>query len=79
MEGKLRCTQIPKYTGVLIKLLQWCQYGVVDPIHDMVEVEPWQTLVTKNLKFFTEERIFSLAHIIKVAHVVPTTAAPVQY
>ena len=79
MAGEIRSTQIPKYTGALVKLLRWRQRGIVDPIYNMVEVEPWPASVAKNQRLLTGEKIFSLAHIIRGAHVVPATAAPVQY
>ena len=77
--GELGCTQIPKYTGALVKLLQWRQRGIIDPIHGMVEVELWPTSVAKNQRLLTEKRIFFLAHIIRGAYVVQARAAPVQY
>ena len=40
MAGKLGFTQIPKYTGALIKLYQWRSREVVNLIYGMVEVEP---------------------------------------
>ena len=40
MAGEMGCTQIPNYTGALVKLLQWRRRGIVDPIHGMIEVEP---------------------------------------
>ena len=79
MTGEMGCTQIPKYTGALVKLLQWHQHGIVDPIYGMVEVEPWPTSVAKNQRLLTGEKIFSLAHIIRGAHVVPATTALIQY
>ena len=79
MVGKLGCTQISKYTGALIKLLQWRQHEFVNLIHGMIEVKLWQTSVAKNQRFFTRERIFSLANIIRRAYVIPATAMPVQY
>ena len=79
MVGELGCTQIPKYTGALVKLLRWRRRGIVDSIHSMVEVEPWPTSVAKNQRLFTGEKIFSLAHIIREAHVLPVTAVPVEY
>lgn len=39
MAGKFAFTQISKYTEALIKLLQWHQHWIVNPIHDMVKVE----------------------------------------
>ena len=79
MAGEMGCTQIPKYTGALVKLLQWRRRGIVDPIYGMIEFEPWPTFVTKNQRLLTEEKIFSLTHIITGAHVVLAIAAPIQY
>ena len=79
MAGEMGCTQIAKYTGALVKLFQWRQRGIVNPIHGMVEVEPWPTFVGKNQSLLTGKMIFSLAHIIRGAHMVSATAAPVQY
>ncbi len=45
----------------------------------MVEVEPWPISIGKNPRFLTGERIYSLAHIIRGAHVIPATLPPVQY
>ena len=45
----------------------------------MVEVELWPTSVAKNQRLLTGKRIFSLTYIIRGAHVVPATAALVQY
>ena len=72
-------TQLPKYTGALVKLLRWRQQGSVHPTHGMVEVEPWPTTEAKNQRFFTGERIYSIPHIIRGAHVVPATAPLIQY
>lgn len=38
--NKLCDAQLFRYTGALIKLLQWRQRGGVDPTHGMVEVKP---------------------------------------
>ena len=73
------CTQIPKYTRALVKFLQWRRHGIVVRIHGIVEVELWPTSVAKNQRLLTKEKIFSLANIVKGAHMVPATAAPVQY
>lgn len=75
--GKLRCTQISKYIGALIKLLQWCQHKIVDPIYDIIMVEQWPTSVAKNQRLFIEKKIFSLAYLIKRAYVIPATIVPV--
>lgn len=45
----------------------------------MVEVEPWPTFVAKNQRLFTKERIFSLTHIIRGAHVLSAIVVLVQY
>ena len=79
MAGEMGYNQIPKYTLALVKLLQWRQHEIVDPIHGMVEFEPLPTFVAKNQRLLTGKRIFSLAHIIRGAYVVPATAAPIQY
>lgn len=39
--GEWGNTQIPKYTGDIIKLLQYCQQKIVNPVHGMVEFELW--------------------------------------
>ncbi len=38
----------PKYTGAMVKLLQWHQRGSVNPVHGMVEVELWPITIRKN-------------------------------
>ncbi len=45
----------------------------------MVEVEPWPITIGKNPRFLTREKIYSLAHIIRGAHVILATLPPVQY
>lgn len=45
----------------------------------MVEVEPQPISIGKSPRFFTGERIYFLAYIIRGAHVVPVTLAPIQY
>ena len=44
----------------------------------MVMFKPWQTSVTKNLRLFTEEKIFFLTNIREV-YVVLAIAAPIEY
>ncbi len=72
-------TQLPKYTWALVKLLQWRRKVSVHPKPGMVEVEPWPTTKTRNQRFFTEERIYSIPHIIIGANVVLATAPQIQY
>lgn len=72
-------TYAPKFTGAMVKLLQWHQRGSVNPIHGIVEVEPWPISLRRSPRFFTGEKIYSLAHIIRGAHVVLATLLPVQY
>ena len=79
LESKDGYTQLPKYTGALVKLLQWRQQRSVYPTHGMVEVEPWPTTEARNQRFLTGEKIYFIPHIIKKAHVVPATAPPIQY
>ena len=79
MAGKLGCTQILKYTGALVKLLQWRRRRIVNPIYGMVEVKPWPTSVAKTQRLLIGKKIFSLAHIITGAYMILVTAAPVQY
>ncbi len=79
MGGELGVAYTPKYTGAMVKFLQWCQRGSMNPVHGMVEVEPWPITIRKNPQFLTGERIYSLAHIIRGAHVIPATLPPVQY
>ncbi len=69
----------PKYTGAMVKLLQLYQRENDNPIHGIVEVEPWLITIRKNPRFLSRERIYSLAHIIRGAHVIPVTLLPVQY
>ncbi len=76
---ELGVAHTPKYTGAMVKLLQWRQQKSVNPVHGMVEVEPWPITIGKNPRFLTGERIYSLAHIIKGAHVIPASLPPVQY
>ncbi len=74
---ELGIAHTPKYTEAIGKLLQWRQRGSVNPVHSMVEVEPWPITIEKNPRFLTEEKIYSLAHIIRGAHVIPATLPPV--
>lgn len=60
-------TQLPKYTGALVKFLRWRRQGSIDPTHGMVEVEPWPTSEARNQRFLIDERIYSLPHIIRGA------------
>ncbi len=69
----------PKYTGAMVKLLQWRQRGSGNPVHGMVEVEPWPITIRKNPRFLIGERIYSLAHIIRGSHIIPAILPPVQY
>ncbi len=77
MEGELGVAHTPKYTGAMVKLLQWRQRGSINPVHGMVEVEPWPITIGKNPRFLIRERIYSLAYIIREAHVIPATLPPV--
>ncbi len=77
--GELGVAHIPKYTGAMVKLLQWRQRESVNPVHGMVEVELWPITIGKNPRFLIGERIYSLAHIIRGAYVIPATLPPVQY
>ncbi len=45
----------------------------------MVEVESWPITIGKNPRFLIGKRIYSLAHIIRGAHVIPATLPPGQY
>ncbi len=69
----------PKYTGAMVKLLQWRQQESVNPIHGIVKVELWPITIGKNPRFLIGEKIYSLAHIIRGAHVILATLPPVQY
>lgn len=40
--------QISKYTEALVKLLQWRQWGGVNPTHGMVQVKPWPKSEARN-------------------------------
>ncbi len=48
-------------------------------MHSMVEVEPWPITIRKNPQFLTGKRIYSLAHIIRRAHIIPATLPLVPY
>ncbi len=39
-EGKLGVAHTPKYTGAMVKLLQWYQRTSVNPVYGIVEVKP---------------------------------------
>ncbi len=77
--GELGVAHTPKYTGAMVKLLQWRHRGSVNPVHSMVEVEPWSITIGRNPQFFISEKIYFLAYIIKMAHVIPATLTQVQY
>ncbi len=77
--GELGVAHTLKYTGAMVKLLQWRQRGSVNPVHGMVEVEPWPITIGKNPQFLIGERIYSLVHIIRGAHVILATLPLVQY
>ncbi len=62
--GELGVAHTLKYTGAMVKLLQWRQWGSVNPVHGMVEVEPWPITIGKNPRFLTRERIYILWHIL---------------
>ncbi len=76
---KLGITYTPKYIGAMVKLLQWCQWESVNPIHGMVEVELWPITIGKNQQFLKRKKIYSLAHIIRGVHIIPAILAEVQY
>ncbi len=40
MGGELGIAHTLKYTGAIVKLLQWRQWGSVNPVYGMVEVKP---------------------------------------
>ncbi len=63
----------------MVKLLQWCQQGSVNPVHGIVEVKSWPITIGKNPRFLTRERIYSLAHIIREVHVIAAILLPVSY
>ena len=72
-------TQLLKYTGALVKLLQWRRQRSIHPTHGMVEVEPWPTTEARNQRFLIGEKIYSVPNIIRGAHMVPATTPLIQY
>ncbi len=72
-------SQLPKYTGALVKILRWRRQRSVYPKYGMVEVEPGSTTEARHQRFLTGENIYSIPYIIREARVVPATAPPIQY
>ncbi len=56
---ELGVAHTPKYTGAIVKLLQWRQWGSVNPVYGMVKVELWPITIGKNPRFLIGERIYS--------------------
>ena len=79
LESKSSYTQLFKYIGALVKLLQWRRQGSVYPMHDMVEVKPWPTTEARNQRFLKRKKIYSILHYIIEAHVLPAIALLIQY
>ena len=63
----------------MVKLLQWRQWGSVNLIYGMVEVESWPITTRRNLQYLIGEKTYSLAYIIRGAYVIPATLLLVQY
>lgn len=67
MASKLENIQVYQYTRTLIKLLQWHQRDLFNPIYAIVEVELRPTLIAKIQRLFIGKKIFLLIYIIRGA------------
>lgn len=78
LESKDGYTQLPKYIETLVKLLEWQQWKSVYLTHGMIEVKLWPMTKARNQRFFKEEKIYSIPHIINKTHVKLVTVTPIQ-
>ncbi len=59
------------YTGALVELYNWRNYGQVYEIHGMTELEKMRTLIAENLRNLGAHRIIEISLILRSAHVIP--------
>ncbi len=59
------------YSGVFMDTLRWCNNGIPNDTHGMIELQPWPESQAARPRYLGGRRIYEISTVSRSAHVVP--------